>query len=93
MSALRKHRGFLVVLAVLVIGGFLAGFLEIEGPGHQGEQHHCITCCTNSHVSALPSQETAKPSVQVVRAPFVVYTLGLSQAFLSPQTPPPKLSL
>ncbi len=81
------------VLLVLIVAGIFACMLEIEGPGHQQEVHHCVTCCASYHVSVLPTQATIRPPLQTVRVPFPAYALGLSQAFLSPQTPPPKLSL
>ncbi len=81
------------VLLVLVVAGMLACMLEVEGSSHQQEAHHCATCCTSQHVSPLPSQGIIKPSLQVVRAPVTTHSLGLSQVFSSPQTPPPKFSL
>ena len=81
------------LLLVLIVAGMLACMLEIEGPSHQQEVHHCVTCCTSHHVSVLPTQATIRPPLQTVRVPISAYALGLSQAFLSPQTPPPKFSL
>ena len=93
MRALVRYRIVAKVLLVLIVAGMFACMLEVEGPGHQQEAHHCVTCCTSHHVSVVPLQEAVKPSLQVVHAPVSAYSLSFNQVFLSPQTPPPKFSL
>ena len=80
-----------VVAAVLVVAGLLV--CAVDGPDQPQDVHHCLTCCTSDHTSALPSHAAITLSLRAAPAPAAAYSLGVSQAFLSPQTPPPKFAL
>ena len=89
---MRRSRGQVLVrvLALLIVSGMLV--CAMEGPDHQQEAHHCVTCCLGHHAPA-PLQDTAQPPLVIVGILAAPYWLGLSQTSLSPQVPPPKLPL
>lgn len=90
MSALFGSKTFLLIVTILVLGGLTAGFIGIEGSGHQQEMHHCVACCVNHHVAAPVLQTDTKPASPTATFSRIFSELLYNQVVLKPLAPPPK---
>lgn len=91
MYAVRKSRIIVVVIASLLVGGFVARAAETDRPNHQPALHHCMVCCTDHHaankatIQTTPQRILSKEHLLPCESP-VFY----QQAVIRLPDPPPK---
>ncbi|MDP3723884.1 MAG: hypothetical protein Q8R91_10405 [Candidatus Omnitrophota bacterium] len=86
-----QRRTLLAVLALMLVGGFVARAAEAERSNHQPDLHHCMVCCTNHHVAdAAKTQTTPQPILSEESAPLIEPPMLYQQAVIRLPDPPPK---
>ncbi len=86
-----QHRTLLTLIALLLVGGFVARAVENERPDHQPEVHHCMVCCANHHVPATATaQTTPQPILSQEHLPPSEPPVPYQQAVIRLPDPPPK---
>ena len=91
MRKTTARRTPLIVLAVMLAGGFVARAAETKRPNHQSDLHHCMVCCTNHHVAdAAQTRTTPQPILSQERVPLIEPPMLYQQAAIRLPDPPPK---